>query len=133
MGRPSALALTAGSSGTAEMTVGVDDTAAAIGSGDVEVLGTPVVVRLAEEASVAAVADRLPPGTTTVGHRVQLDHLAPTPVGVRVRAEALLELVEGRRLTFRITVSDPNGLVAAGRITRVLVERERFLDKAAGG
>jgi predicted thioesterase len=132
MSRSSALALSAGSSASAEMVVAAGDTAAALGSGDVDVLATPVVVRLAEEASVAVVAERLPPGTTTVGHRVQLDHLAPTPVGARVRAEALLELVEGRRLTFRITVSDPNGLVAAGRITRVLVERDRFLDKAAG-
>ena len=108
------------------------DTASALRTGDVPVLGTPAIVRLAEEASIAAIADRLAPGTTTVGHRVQLDHLAPTPVGAGVRADATLETVEGRRLTFRISVSDSNGLVAAGRITRVVVERERFLEKATG-
>jgi predicted thioesterase len=67
-----------------------------------------------------------------VGYRVQLDHLAPTAVGGTVRAEATLEAIEGRRLTFRVSVSDGHGLVAAGRITRVIVERARFLEKAAG-
>ena len=79
-----------------------------------------------------AVGDRLEAGTTSVGYRVQLDHLAPTAVGGRVTAEAVLESVEGRRLTFRVSVSDGHGLVAAGRITRVVVEHDRFLEKAAG-
>ena len=96
------------------------------------VLATPRVVLLAEEATVAAVDGELAEGTTTVGYRVQLDHLAPTPVGGTVHAEATLEAVEGRRLTFRVSVSDGHGLVAAGRITRVVVERARFLEKAAG-
>ncbi len=126
------LRLAPGCSAVIEMTVSVSDTAIELRTGDVAVLATPAIVRLAEEASVAATVDRLAVGTTTVGHRVQLDHLAPTPVGATVRAEALLESVEGRRLTFRISVSDSNGLVAAGRITRVMVERERFLEKATG-
>lgn len=124
------LPLAPGCTAAIEMTVSSADTAIALRSGDVPVLATPAIVRIAEEASVAAIADRLAPGTTTVGHRVQLDHLAPTPVGATVRAEALLEAVEGRRLTFRISVRDSNGLVAAGRITRVVVERDRFLEKA---
>ena len=114
------------------MTVSVSDTASELRTGDVPVVGTPAIVRLAEQASVAAIAGLLAAGTTTVGHRVQLDHLAPTPIGATVRAEALLESVEGRRLIFRISVSDSNGLVAAGRITRVVVERDRFLEKATG-
>lgn len=126
------LRLAPGCAASIEVIVSASDTAIELRSGDVPVLGTAAIVRLAEEASVAAVADRLVLGTTTVGHRVQLDHLAPTPVGVTVRAEALLESVEGRRLTFRISVSDPNGLVAAGRITRVVVERDRFLERATG-
>ena len=60
---------------------------------------------------------------------MQLTHLAPTPVGGKVTAEATLEAVEGRRLTFRVSVSDARGLVAAGRITRVVVERTRFLER----
>lgn len=109
------------------------DTATALGSGDVEVLATPRVVALAEEASVQAVRDSLARGTTTVGYRVQLDHLAPTVPGTTVQAEATLETIEGRRLTFRVAVTDGRGLVAAGRITRVTVERDRFMEKAAGG
>ena len=64
-----------------------------------------------------------PKGRTTVGYQVQLAHLTPTPVGGTVVAEATLEQIEGRRLTFRVAVNDARGLVAAGRITRVIVER----------
>jgi len=109
------------------------DTALALRSGDVAVLATPRVVCLAEEASVQAVQQSLAPGTTTVGYRVQLDHLAPTVPGTTITVEATLENVEGRRLTFRVAVTDSRGLVAAGRITRVTVERDRFMEKAAGG
>jgi predicted thioesterase len=118
--------------GRASLVVADADTAVAIGSGDVPVLATPQLIALAERASVAAVADSVPPGCTTVGSEVQLAHVAPTPVGVQVTAEATLESVDGRRLVFRVSVNDPRGLVAAGRITRVLVERARFIDKAAG-
>jgi fluoroacetyl-CoA thioesterase len=113
-----------------EMQVEDADTAASLRTGDVPVLATPRVVALAEEATVAAVEGRLDAGTTSVGYRVQLDHLAPIPIGGRVTAEATLESVEGRRLNFRVSVSDGHGLVAAGRITRVVVERDRFLEKA---
>lgn len=121
-----------GLSACATATVGEADTAESLGSGDVRVLGTPRVVGLAEQASVLAVEEHLPEGMTSVGYRVQLDHLAPTAVGAVVRAEAVLESVESRRLTFRVTVSDARGLVAAGRLTRVVVDRSRFLEKAAG-
>lgn len=116
---------------TVELVVGDADTAETLGTGDVPVLATPRLIRLAEEATVSAVRDHLAGDTTTVGYRVQLDHLAPTAVGGRVEAEAMLESVEGRRLTFRVSVNDGHGLVAAGRITRVAVERNRFLEKAA--
>ncbi len=108
------------------------DTALALGSGDVPVLGTPRVVALCEQAAVEAVTDELPEGATTVGYAVQMSHMAPTPVGHKVTAEAILETVEGRRLTFRVTVNDARGLVAAGRLTRVVVERSRFIERAHG-
>ncbi|MBK9180453.1 MAG: thioesterase [Acidimicrobiales bacterium] len=98
-------------------------------SGEVPVLATPRVVALCEEATVAAVDGRLAAGETSVGMRVQLDHLAPTAVGSRVRAEATLERIEGRRLVFTVSVSDARGLVAAGKVTRAIVDSERFLDK----
>jgi predicted thioesterase len=121
-----------GLSAAVELVVTDDDTALALRTGDVPVLATPRVVTLAEEATVQAVDGQLGDGTTSVGYRVQLDHLAPTAVGGTVRAEATLEAIEGRRLTFRVSVSDGHGLVAAGRITRVIVERARFQEKAAG-
>ena len=121
-----------GSNATVRLGVTDADTAIAQRSGDVPVLSTPRVVALAEEASVRAVAADLDAGTTTVGYRVQLDHLAPTAVGGDVEAEAVLEAVEGRRLVFRVTVNDGRGLVAAGRITRVVVVRDRFLERASG-
>ena len=109
------------------------DTALALGTGDVPVLATPRLVRLAEEATLRAVQDQLSEGTTTVGYRVQVDHLAPVPVGDQVKAEAVLESIEGRRLTFRVSLTDDRGLVGAGRITRVVVERDRFMERAKGG
>ncbi len=122
--------LIAGVSAVVEMVVGEADTALALRSGDVAVLGTPRLLALVEEASMLAVAGRLPPGHTTVGMRVQLDHLHPTNVGRTVVAEATLEKCEGRRLTFTVNVTDKGGLVAVGRVTRVIVDVEHFLEKA---
>ncbi|HEV2890670.1 MAG TPA: hotdog domain-containing protein [Frankiaceae bacterium] len=104
-----------------------DDTALAHGSGDVPVLATPRVVALVEKATCAAVAEALTDDLTTVGTRVELDHAAPTPVGGTVTVEAVLEAVDGRRLTFGVRVSDDERAVATGTVTRVLVTRERFL------
>ena len=119
-----------GLSGSITLLVEAGDTALAIGSGDVPVLATPRVITLAEQASIAAIADELAPDKTTVGYEVQLAHLAPTPVGSKVTAEATLEAIEGRRLTFRVSVTDARGLVAAGRVTRVMVVRDRFIERA---
>ena len=115
--------------GVAKLDVGDDDTAIAMRSGDVAVLATPRVVALAVEAACNALIGNLAMGETSVGMRVQLDHLSPSSVGSHVRAEATLEQVEGRRLTFKVSVEDERGLVAAGKVTRVVVEVERFLEK----
>lgn len=115
--------------GEVRLVVGDGDTAVALRSGDVPVLGTPRLLALCEEASVVALQGRLDEGKTTVGMRVQLDHLAPTAVGGEVRAEAVLEKVEGPRLTFTLSAHDGRGLVGVGRVTRVIVNRERFLEK----
>lgn len=114
-----------------ELTVTDADTAQAVGSGDVPVLGTPRVLALAEAATVAATATRMPPGQTTVGLRVELDHRAPTPVGRTVSALARLAKVDGRRLLFEVTVTDGGETVAEGRIERVLVDRQRFVERAS--
>ena len=119
-----------GARGEVRHVVGDADTAVALRSGSVPVLGSPKVVALCEEASVLAIEGALPAGHTTVGMRVQLDHLQPTAVGIEVVVESVLEKVEGRRLTFHVNVNDPRGLVATGRVTRVIVETERFLEKS---
>lgn len=103
------------------------DTALALGSGDVPVLATPRVVALVERATVAAVAPHITGDLTTVGTRVELDHVLPTPVGDTVTVDAVLEGIDGRRLTFGVRVSDAERAVATGSVIRVLVTRERFL------
>lgn len=123
------MALEPGLSASVELDVGVADTAVAFGSGDVPALGTPRVVALCEQATVAALRGCLDEGFTSVGRRVQLDHLSPTAVGHAVTALATLEKVEGPRLTFAVSVRDDRSLVAAGKVTRVVVDRERFIDK----
>jgi predicted thioesterase len=106
------------------------DTAIAMGSGSVPVLATPRVIALCEEATCAAIEDRLGEGETSVGTEVQLKHVAAVRVGHQVRAEATLERVEGRRLIFTVSVTDDSGLIAAGKVTRVVVDEAAFLHKA---
>ena len=86
------------------------DTAERMGSGDVPVLGTPRLLALAEEATVAAVAEGLPPGHTSVGTVVRLEHLAASPVGMEVAVTAELTEVDGRRLAFRVSATDGDRL-----------------------
>ncbi|SHE45425.1 thioesterase, FlK family [Streptoalloteichus hindustanus] len=113
---------------TVELVVDRSDTAGAVGSGDVPVLATPRLLTLAEAATVAALAGRLAPATTTVGNRVELEHLLPSPVGERVAVRATLVEVDGRRLRFEVRGVDGRGeLIARGGITRVVVDRARFL------
>ena len=126
--------LAAGLNARVSLVVSDTDTAVALRSGNVPVLGTPRLVALCEEASCRALDGHLGPGRTTVASRIQFDHLAPVAVGATVVAEAILERVEGRRLGFTISVSrrvdGDTALVAAGRLSRVLVDEQKFLAKA---
>ena len=126
----------AGVSARASLDVTDDDTASRMGTGDVPVLATPRLVALCEEASCRAVAGHLGEGRTSVASRVQFDHLVPVAPGATVTAEATLERVEGRRLVFTVSVSlgpkSRTGLIGAGRLTRVMVDRAVFLAKMAG-
>ena len=112
-------------------TVTEADTATAAGSGEVPVLATPRVLALAEQATVAAVAGALEAGATTVGTRVELDHLVPSPVGADLEVVARLERIDGRRLQFAVRLRDGERLVAGGRVTRVVVDKAAFLRRAA--
>lgn len=115
-----------------EATIEVTDAVSAerVGSGLVPVLATPEVVALVERAAVSALDGALEDGSTTVGSRVELDHLAPTPLGSTATAVATLESVDQRTLEFAFEVTDPGGVVARGRHVRVVVDRERFMATA---
>jgi len=120
---------------TADVThaVAEADTATAFGSGDVPVLATPRVLALLEEATVAAVAPSMADGLTTVGTRISLEHQAATPVGRTVTASARLVAVDGRRLEFEVTLTDGATVAAFGTVERIVVDRARFIARAAGG
>lgn len=119
-----------GLTGSAVLDVGEADTAIALRSGDVPTLGTPRLIALCEEATLQALNGHIQAGCSSVGVRVQVEHISPTAIGRRVTAEATLEKIEGRRLIFSVSARDDHGLVAAGKVTRVMVELERFLEKA---
>jgi fluoroacetyl-CoA thioesterase len=119
-----------GLSARIELRVTEADTAEALRTGTVPVLATPRLVALCEEASCLALDGHLPDSCTSVAKRVQFDHLVPVSVGNTVWAEATLDRIEGRRLVFTLSVSQNAGLVAAGKLIRVVVDRESFLSNA---
>ena len=118
--------------GRATHTITDADTAVALRSGEVPVLGTPRLVALMEESTVQALDGSLVDGETSVGMRIHVDHVSPAAPGVVVTAEAVLEVVEGRRLTFGATATMGDAVVATATIIRVVVETQRFLDRVDG-
>ncbi len=115
--------------GQSEMFVHEENTARHLGSGNVAVLATPEMVRLMEKAAVAAVDHLLPDGYRTVGVEVDVRHLAATPVGMRVRAQAELAAVEGRKLTFRVEAFDEVERIGEGEHKRAIIDLERFTER----
>ena len=122
--------LVPGLTGEVETIVTKADTAARWGSGLVPVFGTPALVGLMEGAAVQALANHLPPGQTSVGGRINVRHLAPTPVGMRVRARAELLEVEGRRLVFRVEAWDEAEQIGEATHERFIIDEERFVAQA---
>jgi predicted thioesterase len=108
------------------MVVGIEDTAAAMGSGSVEVLATPRIVAWVEAAAVAALADAIDTGSTSVGIRIELSHKAPAQIGAEVTATATVTDVEGRAVTFEVTAIANEVELAHGEHTRVVVDAARF-------
>ena len=119
-----------GLSCTVHITVASENTALYIGSGDLEVFATPAMLAAMENAAMQAVAKHLPEGSTTVGSEISSTHLKPTCVGTTVSVTALLTEVEGRKLTFSVGATDPDGLIGEGTHVRYIVDRERFMAKA---
>jgi len=123
-------ALSPGLRGEARRVVTDESTAAALGSGDVPVLGTPAVLALIEQAACAAIAHALPDPDTSVGTWAELEHRAPSKIGAEVVATAELVAVDGRMLEFSCEVRDGSNVVATARHRRAVVDRERFLARA---
>lgn len=118
-----------GLTGEARDVVTAENTAVALGSGVVDVFATPALAGLMEAAAVDAMRDVLEEGQTTVGVYLDIQHLAATPVGMKVRAEARLMTVEGRRLTFRVSANDEVEQIGVGTHQRVIVDLERFMNR----
>ncbi len=106
--------------------VGPEHTARAVGSGDLDVQGTPVLLAWCEQATCEALS--LEPGQTSVGTRVEIEHLVASPIGATIIANADIVARDGRLVTFRVeAVDDAGALVGSGEVRRVVVDRDRFL------
>ena len=121
--------LKAGLRGEVSSLVEPQDTAQEVGSGSLKVFATPCMVAMMEGAACEAIASCLPEGQTSVGTRLDISHTSATPVGLEVRAEAVLTAVEGRKLTFQVRAFDEKGEIGQGTHERVLVAEQKFLDK----
>ncbi len=112
--------------GTATLVVAEEHTAARLGSGRADVLASPVMITLMEAAAVACVERHLPEGKESLGVHVDVAHVAPTPVGMRVTARAELREVSGRKLTFDVEARDEKEVIGTGSHTRAVVDAQRF-------
>ena len=114
---------------TSSLTVGEENTALAMGDGDLKVLATPVMVALMENAVMKAVAPALEEGSTTVGSMINTSHLRPSGLGEKVEATARLVKIEGRELVFLLLSSDCKGVMGEWEHVRYIVDVQRFLSK----
>ena len=124
-------ALKPGLTGQLSLVVTEEHTAKHLGSGSVQVLATPQMILLMEQASVAAIDHLLPEGYRTVGIGLDVRHLAPTPVGFEVRATSEVIEVDGRRLTCRVQVHDGVELVGDGIHRRAIIDVRQFAERVA--
>ena len=124
------LNLQAGLKARVDKTVEYKDTAKAVASGLAEVFATPSMIALMENAAYLAVQPQLPDGVSTVGIRIDAQHLAATPVGLKVWAEAELVAVDGRKLTFDIQAYDEIEKIGSARHERFVIEEQKFLARA---
>ena len=126
------MTITKGIRGQKELLVTEEVTAARMGSGLLEVLATPAMIALAEGTAMESVQPLLEEGQGTVGTRLDIAHIAATPVGMTVRCETELVEVDRRRLVFSVKVSDDKELVGEGTHERFIIDNARFLQKAQG-
>ena len=121
--------ITVGMKGEAFTDAAREDTAMEVGSGSLLVYATPCMVALMEGAACEAIAEALPEGQTTVGTALNIEHISATPVGMEVRAEAVVTEVSGKVITFEVNAYDEAGPIGKGTHKRVIVNSQKFLDK----
>ena len=114
---------------TSECTVTEELTAVKVGSGDMPVLATPMMIALMENAAMLAVRDELPAGCTTVGGHIDTSHIKPSKVGDIVRAEAEVTKVDGKRIEFKVSAYSGDMLLGEGTHLRFVVDRDKFMSK----
>lgn len=124
--------LEAGIKGTGSVEVVRENTAAAVGSGMLEVFATPMMIALMEKTACESVASYLEEGSGTVGTELNVKHVAATPIGMQVTCETELVEVDGRRLVFHVKASDEAGLIGEGTHERFIINNEKFQSKANG-
>ena len=124
------MSISVGAVGTASTVVTPENTAAAVGSGSLPVFATPYMIALMENAAMTCLQSFLEEGQGSVGTHLDISHDAPTPIGMKVWAEAELVEVDRRRLVFRVTASDDAGPIGQGTHERFLIMAEKFLAKA---
>lgn len=114
---------------TSELVVTEAVTAAVVGSGDMPVLATPMMMALMENAAMLAVKDELPEGSTTVGGHIESSHLKPSKIGDKVSATAEVTKVDGRKIEFKVSAYSGDTLLGEGTHLRFVVDREKLLAK----
>jgi len=121
--------ITIGIKHAGELTVTESVTARVVGSGDLPVLATPIMMALMENAAMLAVSDELPEGCTTVGGYIQSTHLKPSKIGDEVRVIAEVVNVEGKKIEFKVAAYSGDTLLGEGSHIRYIVEREKFMSR----
>ena len=116
--------------GKEEMLVTDADTAKALGSGGLNVFATPAMIALSEKTALTSILQYLPEGQSTVGTKVDMAHIAATPVGMKVRCETELIEIDRRRLVFSVNVYDEVEKIAEGTHERFIVDNAKFQTKA---
>ena len=118
-----------GLSHTSKTVVDNSNTARTYGSGGLDVFATPAMVGLMENAAMTAVENDLPEGNTTVGSQINTTHVKPSKMGATIKATAILEEIEGRKLTFKVSACDDDGIIGEGVHIRYIVDIEKFMTK----
>ncbi len=112
---------------TSKLLISRDHTANALGSGDLDVFGTPAMLALMENAAMLAVANELPEGYTTVGGHIDVSHLKPTKPGKEIEATAVLKKIDGKKLHFDVEAKEGEAIIGKGTHLRFIVHKEKFM------